>query len=101
MRGFAVSATLAVVVAVPQALAADEAPDTTYACEVRTEAGIAGLTFVQTQNLDTAKSMAVKTSARTLNGLDSPATEVVECIVSGKGEFRDSTVQNFYKRYPR
>mgnify|MGYP004382518177 CR=1 FL=1 len=72
-----------------------------YACEVQTQAGVAGLVMVQADTLKDAHKAALGASARTLDGKRSQAVSLVECIEHGKGSFRDSAMQRLYDSTPR
>lgn len=73
----------------------------TYACEVHTQSGIAGLVMVQANTIEDARTSAARASARTLSGEHSPAMSVVECIETPEGRFRDSQFQRFYDEMPK
>lgn len=72
-----------------------------YACEVQTQAGVAGLVMVQADTLKDAQKSALGATARTLDGNRSQAVSLVECIEHGKDSFRDSAMQRFYDTAPR
>ena len=76
-------------------------PQGEYACEVQTQAGVAGLVLLQTDSLAEAKKAAAQATAYKLGGGKSPAVSVIECIVLGQGRFRDAHFQDFYKNFPR
>jgi len=74
----------------------------TYACEVQTQAGIAGLVMVQADDLDTATQAAEQAEAHTLGGGRSPTMSVIQCIMHNDGKrFRDSHFQKFYENLPK
>jgi hypothetical protein len=76
-------------------------PQHTYACEVQTQAGVAGLVMVQSDSLAEAEAASGKAMAHKLAGGKSRAVSVVECIVAGEGRFRDGYFQDFYESVPR
>lgn len=76
-------------------------PQGYYACQVQTQAGVAGLVMVQTDSLADAERAASQASAHKLGGGKSPAVSVIECIVVGEGRFRDAYFQDFYEKVPQ
>jgi len=70
-----------------------------YACEVQTQAGVAGLVVIQATGMDKARQAAAQAPAYTIGGERSPAMSVLECIERPGGRFRDSQFQRFYERY--
>lgn len=81
--------------------ASAQLPQGTYACEVQTKDGIAGLVMVQADTLAKAQTAATKARASKIAGGESQATSVIECIVVGEGSFRDSHFQQFYENFPK
>jgi len=69
-----------------------------YACEVQTEAGVAGLVVIQSTEMGKARAAAGRALAHTIGGERSPAMSVLECIERPGGRFRDSQFQRFYER---
>lgn len=80
------------------ATARDDKRPYEYACEVQTEAGVAGLVVIQAAEMDKARAAAGRALAHTLGGERSPAMSVVECIKRPEGQFRDSQFQRFYEQ---
>ncbi len=76
-------------------------PAQEFACEVRAEGGRLGMVLVQADDMKLAKHSAVGAVAKTMDGIDSVATAVIECIVSPQGKFRDFQFQQFYESTPR
>lgn len=91
---------LLAVLALPGAALA-QLPQDSYACEVATEAGIAGLVLVQASSAEQAAATAGKSLAHTMGGGRSQAIAVVECIAARGQAFRDPSFQAFYQRFPR
>ncbi len=81
--------------------ASAQLPQVTYACEVQTKDGVAGLVMVQSDARATAQAAAKKANAYKIGGGESPAVSIVECIVAGKGSFSDSYFQQFYENFPK
>lgn len=73
----------------------------TYACEVQTQAGVAGLVMVQANTMEDARASANRAQAHTMSGERSPAMALVECIETPEGRFRDSQFQRFYEQLPK
>jgi len=87
-------------VALPSA--AIDVGEETFACEVQTKAGVAGLVFIQADSVQEAKAFDLNSAkARAINGQKSEALSIVQCIDSREGRFSDSTFQAFYKSLPR
>lgn len=81
--------------------AAAQLPQNTYACEVQTKDGVAGLVLVQADTVEEAKTASGAATAHKVGGGKSPAVSVVECIDARQGSFRDSYFQNFYEKFPK
>jgi len=80
------------------ATARDNEPHHEYACEVQTEAGVAGLVVIQATEMEKARTGVGLSLAHTVGGERSPVMSVVECIKRPEGKFRDSQFQRFYER---
>lgn len=94
-------AGLVLLAAVASGAAATELPKNSYACQVQTKAGVAGLVLVQADSLAEAQQVSGAATAYKIAGGESPAISVIECIEAGEGRFRDGQFQSFYKNFPK
>lgn len=87
--------------ALPGAAALAQLPPNSYACEVTTQSGVAGLVLVQASSAGQAAATAGESLAHTMDGARSQALAVVECISTRGQAFSDPSFQAFYQRFPR
>ena len=80
---------------------ARDMPEKSFACQVQAKNGIQGLVMVQTDNRKMAFDLASNSTASTLNGKQSAAIAVVQCIELPAERFTDSTFQKFFETTPR
>lgn len=93
-----VTAALLALLATPALAEPRALPASTFACQVQTESGIAGLIAIQADDMQAAKKLVINESAKTLAGNYSITRSVVECVVVPEGRFRDSHFQSFYQQ---